>query len=1021
MKFTFPPDSKPLPGYTIKRAIDRGGFGEVYYALSDAGKEVALKLLQHNLDVELRGVRQCLNLRHPNLITIFDIRTDNDEDHWIIMEYAGGKTLEQTLAAQTHPMPPAEALSWLRGIADGVEFLHSRGLVHRDLKPGNIFADQGTVKVGDVGLSKFITPSRRSAQTESVGTVHYMAPEVARGRYGNEVDVYAAGIILYEMLVGRVPFEGESTAEILMKHLTATPDLAPIPAGLRPLLARALEKDPERRLHSLTDLARGLEQFVAGEQPAIPPQTRETIQESIERHQAEAAQQPPLTQPVLVAASTETPVDELDHFWRHVSRFFRPERNFLRSIGGDLYRFWKRDVPAWIRWPVLALLMLLSPVWFLVLLASTPWLLFVSVVYFGFREAVRVAIWMVDPPPGTHPWTRLFGGNPSTVPVSHQPQPAHYQTPHQTPPTTPFVPEAPPASYPHQPTPVQQSPFVQPADSSSQIPQQKLGFIERWLGLPLLALAGFAGLLILDNLRDDDYLPLFWMIVVTSFLASLRITSNQLNRHAVSYENRTGINPLLLSLAGSATLLGFSGIEVLDVSNILRFNDEVMVGSLLSIGAGLASFLLIRRRLSLNAPLPHMPVTPQPIRQFTPAPAPFGFGQALLVTFLLLLALSVGSIILALFAYSTKSYSYVDHTGDFRTSSVTYSVDPLVPLLVVAGIIAAGFYFLRRRSSASQSPDAPQSDSSPASTKRRRSGEFWLITGFLTLWALFTFRIFKGQPLPLWIESLSGKLFSLSSWTSISFVVWAEILLLTLLISRLVPKIESPLGPETEPARIRLRLATGYLQSLLWSILLSAGFTLTIVALSDPAITPATPTSYWSLNQTHYTSLVWLFGFLALSSAALLTQSYFRTRFGFLQDSRFFTLLISGLLLAGIHHLLVSTIRQIDPLHVPSESAALQFFLPVMICGGWLGQIDPLRSSRFRLSRVICVSLVTLVVAGILEFDRPIYWAYLMGSLSCIVQLGSLWTDPEMIAAAPHTAADRTDRHYYNVSLVQGA
>ena len=84
MKFTFAPESRPLDGYTIKRAIHRGGFGEVYYALSDAGKEVALKLLNNNLEVELRGVRQCLNLKHTNLVTIFDIREDGDNDHWVV-------------------------------------------------------------------------------------------------------------------------------------------------------------------------------------------------------------------------------------------------------------------------------------------------------------------------------------------------------------------------------------------------------------------------------------------------------------------------------------------------------------------------------------------------------------------------------------------------------------------------------------------------------------------------------------------------------------------------------------------------------------------------------------------------------------------------------------------------------------------------------------------------------------------------------------------------------------------------
>jgi eukaryotic-like serine/threonine-protein kinase len=99
MKFTFAPESKPLEGYTIKRAIYRGGFGEVYYAVTDAGREVALKLLQHNTEVELRGVQQCLNLSHPNLVTIFDIRQDGDGDHWIVMEYVAGETLDQAIRA----------------------------------------------------------------------------------------------------------------------------------------------------------------------------------------------------------------------------------------------------------------------------------------------------------------------------------------------------------------------------------------------------------------------------------------------------------------------------------------------------------------------------------------------------------------------------------------------------------------------------------------------------------------------------------------------------------------------------------------------------------------------------------------------------------------------------------------------------------------------------------------------------------------------------------------------------------
>ena len=256
MKFALAPESRPLEGYTIKRAIHRGGFGEVYYALTDAGKEVALKLLHNNMEVELRGVSQCLNLKHPNLVTIFDMRQDADKDHWIIMEYVGGKGLYEVLQENPTGLPLNEVFRWLHGMTAGLSFLHDRGLVHRDLKPANVFSDADQVKIGDVGLSKYISESRRSAQTQSVGTVYYMAPEVARGRYGREVDVYSLGVILYEMITGRVPFEGETTAEILMKHLTAEPDLSVLPEKLRPVLAAALEKDPDRRISDVEELER---------------------------------------------------------------------------------------------------------------------------------------------------------------------------------------------------------------------------------------------------------------------------------------------------------------------------------------------------------------------------------------------------------------------------------------------------------------------------------------------------------------------------------------------------------------------------------------------------------------------------------------------------------------------------------------------------------------------------------------------------------------------------------------------
>lgn len=271
MTFRYPPESKPLDGYTIKRAIQRGGFGEVYFALSDAGKEVAIKLLQSNLDIELRGVSQCLNLKHPNLLTIFDVKQNAAGEHWVVMEYMAGQTLDEVLAAQPSGLPIAQVEQLLQGIAAGVSYLHEQGLVHRDLKPANIYVENGLVKIGDIGLSKFISVSQRSGHTESVGTVYYMAPEIAHGRYGHEIDVYALGVILFEMLTGKLPFDGETTGEILMKQLTQPPDLSSLSPKLKPVVQRALAKDPIQRTPSALAL---LEEFRAANKgaPLVAPQ-----------------------------------------------------------------------------------------------------------------------------------------------------------------------------------------------------------------------------------------------------------------------------------------------------------------------------------------------------------------------------------------------------------------------------------------------------------------------------------------------------------------------------------------------------------------------------------------------------------------------------------------------------------------------------------------------------------------------------------------------------------------------------
>jgi hypothetical protein len=140
-----------------------------------------------------------------------------------------------------------------------------------------VFIENGMVKIGDYGLSKSISTSQRTAQTQSVGTVHYMAPEISTGNYNKQIDTYAAGVILYEMVTGRVPFDGESSGEILMKHLTTPPDMSKVPGEWVAIISRALSKNPAHRYANMAEMARDVEAVgqpgsrPAGARTPLPP------------------------------------------------------------------------------------------------------------------------------------------------------------------------------------------------------------------------------------------------------------------------------------------------------------------------------------------------------------------------------------------------------------------------------------------------------------------------------------------------------------------------------------------------------------------------------------------------------------------------------------------------------------------------------------------------------------------------------------------------------------------------------
>jgi len=252
--FRYKYGDRPLEGYTIQRAAGRGGFGEVYYALSDSGRQVALKTIQNYEQIELRGISQCMNLKNPHLVTIFDVKYNKQGRPFVIMEYVSGPSLRELLADSPGGLGAQKAAFFLQEIAKGLSFLHECGIVHRDLKPGNIFYENGYVKIGDYGLTKAINASRHSGQTITVGTVHYMAPEIGAGCYDRSIDIYALGVLLYEMLTGQVPFFGSSPAEILMKHMTAEPELEGVEEPFARVIRKALEKDPADRYQTVQEM-----------------------------------------------------------------------------------------------------------------------------------------------------------------------------------------------------------------------------------------------------------------------------------------------------------------------------------------------------------------------------------------------------------------------------------------------------------------------------------------------------------------------------------------------------------------------------------------------------------------------------------------------------------------------------------------------------------------------------------------------------------------------------------------------
>src|SRR4051794_1367666 len=256
--FQYKHGDRPLEGYTIQRAAGRGGVGGGYQAVSDAGREGALKGVLGYEQIELRGIGHCMNMKSPHLVSIFDVRHNDQGRPFVIMEYIAGPSLRQLLDESPAGLGTQKAAFFLREMAKGLTYLHDCGIVHRDLKPGNIFYENGYVKIGDYGLSKAISTSQHSGQTVTVGTVHYMAPEIGAGKYDRSIDIYAMGAVLYEMITGQVPYLGASAGEILMKHMSAEPNVQGIEEPFATVIKKAMAKDPAQRYQTIQEMVEGV-------------------------------------------------------------------------------------------------------------------------------------------------------------------------------------------------------------------------------------------------------------------------------------------------------------------------------------------------------------------------------------------------------------------------------------------------------------------------------------------------------------------------------------------------------------------------------------------------------------------------------------------------------------------------------------------------------------------------------------------------------------------------------------------
>jgi serine/threonine protein kinase len=275
--------------YQTSERLGSGGMSNVYKATDlILERTVAVKILAEHLSDDERFVarfkREALavaKLIHPNIVQVYDTGVD-DGRHYIVMEYVSGRSGAQILQRQGPVEPEVAAEAGIQACA-GLDYAHRRGIIHRDVKPGNLMVTGGpvgggemTVKLTDFGIARAIEQTRITQVGSVVGTAAYLAPEQVRGEEATPAtDVYALGVVLYQFLTGRLPYEGSTLAELAVRQQNETP-LPPntyngdVTETLGAAVLRALEGDPNRRYASADELASGLRLGLEGEDVTLP-------------------------------------------------------------------------------------------------------------------------------------------------------------------------------------------------------------------------------------------------------------------------------------------------------------------------------------------------------------------------------------------------------------------------------------------------------------------------------------------------------------------------------------------------------------------------------------------------------------------------------------------------------------------------------------------------------------------------------------------------------------------------------